>query len=77
MAFDPLCPSPQAVELSELVLECLSRPGPEMAAHTVDFLLMANTGGWVGGWVDVCAWASGGDGRWHVEQGLCAGMALH
>lgn len=38
------CPV-QAVALSELVLECLGRPGPDMAAHTIDYFLMANTGG--------------------------------
>lgn len=45
--------------MSELVLECLSRPGPEMAAHSVDFLLMANTGGEVGGWGRVVRAAGG------------------
>lgn len=36
---------PEAVQLSELVLEVLQRPGPDLAAHAVDYLLMANTGG--------------------------------
>ncbi|KAL4452382.1 hypothetical protein ABPG75_008044 [Micractinium tetrahymenae] len=33
----------EAAALSELVLECLGRPGPDMAAHTLDYFLMANT----------------------------------
>lgn len=49
---------PEAAALAELVLECLGRPGPEMAAHAVDFLLMANTGGWpLGGVAASAAWA--------------------
>jgi hypothetical protein len=36
---------PEAVALSELVLACLARPGPDMATHALDYLLMANTGG--------------------------------
>lgn len=48
----PALPRPaccvQATAFSELVLECLGRPGPDMAAHTLDYFLMANTGG-VGG----------------------------
>lgn len=34
---------PEAPALAELVLEVLSRPGPEQAAAAIDFLLMANT----------------------------------
>ena len=46
----PSLPLPaQAVALSELVLECLCRPGPDMASHTVDYLLMVNTGAGGGG----------------------------
>lgn len=41
----PHMPCLQAVALSELVLEVLARPGPDLASHTVDYFLMANTGG--------------------------------
>lgn len=57
--------------MSELVLECLSRPGPEMAAHSVDFLLMANTGGEVGGWGRVVRAAGG---HTCLSQGVLAGV---
>ena len=47
---------PEAVPLSELVLACLARPGPDMATHTLDYLLMANTGGWVVGGLLALRW---------------------
>ncbi|KAI3438234.1 hypothetical protein D9Q98_000671 [Chlorella vulgaris] len=34
---------PEAGPLSDLMLLCLERPGPDMACHTVDYFLMANT----------------------------------
>jgi hypothetical protein len=42
------CPHIQAVALSQLVLELLSRPELEMAVHTADYFLMANIGGVTG-----------------------------
>lgn len=41
---------PEAGPLSDLMLLCLERPGPDMACHTVDYFLMANTGVEVEGW---------------------------